>query len=173
LARDYSEPPGPALLLGTKFEAAVYKECEEQTLKGSDHFKVFVKKCKGGNFQKKTKKVIELNGFDYCLYGKLDVDFPNKIIDIKTTSNYKGKQHYLSTFQHKLYCYCEQKSLFEYLVAEFDANEKLIDHHIVNYEVDDFKALETEVIERIKEAVAFLSNNHELFELYTSKFSQY
>jgi len=174
LARDYSAPPGPALLLGTKFEDAVYA-CAGNTkpFESSEDFKWFVEQCRGGQFQRKTKSYMTIDGEQYCIYGKIDVFFPDHIKDIKTTSDYKGEKKYLSTAQHKLYCLNEHVSKFTYLVGEFNASEKLISRHAVEYEVKSWDDLQAEVEDTIHEAIDFLSRNGELMELYLTKFSLY
>jgi hypothetical protein len=131
-----------------------------------------VKECEGGQFQRKTKKIVEIEGVEYCLYGKIDVWFPSVLKDIKTTSNYKGPKHYLDSFQHLMYCYTEKVYSFEYIVAVFNEEEKLITTHKVSYTCDDVGALEQEITNRVKEAVEFLKEDEDLWKLYTSKFSR-
>jgi hypothetical protein len=184
LGRVWEEGPHYALDLGKKFEDMVYLYADREPVdKGSEHFKWFVEKCKHGRFQKKTRKIIKCGDYEFCLYGKMDAWWPNIIRDIKTTSNWKGPQKYLDSFQHKMYCFNERIADFEYLVAEFkelsEEDQKegkiapIIAHHCVTYHVDDFDALDKEVYERVMGAHAFLFGNKELYELYTHKFTQF
>ena len=175
LARDYSTPPSPAMTRGIEFENQVYAQANrEPNEKGSDHFRWFVEQCRGGQFQRKTKKYITIDDVEYCLYGKIDAWWPYIIKDIKGTGSWKGNNNYLKTFQHKLYCYTEHIDSFTYLVAVFAEDSKTItERHEVHYHVDDFKVLEEEVIETVKDAVRFLEMSSDLFELYTTKFSLY
>lgn len=167
----------PSLLLGHKFEDTVRAYAQkEQVDGGSDHFRWFVEKCKGGQWQRKTKRIITLSGVEYCLYGKIDVWFPDRIVDLKTTRRFKGSESYLSSFQHTMYCFCENIMDFEYLIAEFedkDENPRILEHHEVRYHAKDRVTLR-EKVERTVEAFAeFIGSDPKLFELYTTKFSLY
>jgi hypothetical protein len=173
LVRDYSGPVGPALQRGIDFEDAVYREAQLRTGRGSEKFQWFVQECLNGKFQFKSKRYIEVDGFEYCLYGKLDVRFDDIIKDIKGTGKWKGDANYLDTFQHKQYCYTEHISKFRYLVAVFDDDNKtILETHSVDYVVDDWKALEQEVVTKVKEVVAYIES-HKLLEAYTTEFSLY
>lgn len=176
LARIWSEPaPGSALDLGIKFEAAVVKACALTTedVKGNEHFKWIVEETRGGEFQRRTALDINIDGQDYCLYGKIDAYFPNIIKDIKTTSNWKGADHYLCSFQHKMYCYNENMRNFRYIVAEFDDAQHIVDHHAVDVDLEDRLSLEAEIVSKVKEAISFLSASTELFNLYTTTFCKH
>lgn len=168
-------PLSPALDLGIRFEDAIIKATalKPEEVTGSEHFKWVVEEVRGGEFQRKTSVMLAIDGFDYCLYGKIDAFFPEIIKDIKSTSNYKGVENYTTSFQHKLYCYNEKVRYFRYLVGEFDKDQKLIGHHAIDIDLPDPIALEAEIVKTIKEAIAFLSSNTELFTLYTTKFSLY
>jgi len=166
--------PGP-MKRGIELETAVYAHAEHQSNSGSIHFQWLVFECRGGVFQKKTKRFIELDGYEYCLYGKMDAWFPDVIKDVKTTGRYGGRQKYLDSFQHKLYCYLEQIGKFKYIIGEFDGDHpsKLIAHHEIEYEVQDWEELREEVLNRVKTAIEFLKGNKKLFDLYTTTFSRY
>lgn len=138
--------------------------------------------AEGHDFQAKAKKIVEYNAREYCLYGRIDVNFPKKIIDIKTTGNYRGKQSYLSKWQHKFYTLLEQKEHFQYVVFEFgddkgkedsDAAELLVDIHIIDYYAEDFAAINDEIMAGIEGMANFL-NEHALFKkAYLTKFNMY
>jgi len=174
LARVWSEP-NAACTLGIKFEDAVVKATllKPEEVTGSEHFKWVVEETRGGEFQRKTVVNLNIDGHDYCLYGKIDAWFPEIIKDIKTTSNWKGNDHYLGSFQHKMYCYNEDIRYFRYIVAEFDEAQHIIDHHAVDADLPDRLFLEAEIVDEIKEAIKFISSSTELFELYTTKFSNH
>ena len=55
----------------------------------------------------------------------------------------------------------------------FDENQRITDHHAVDVELNDMLALEQDIVNTIKEAVAFLSTNADLFSLYTTTYSKY
>ena len=166
-----------SFVLGHKFEDTVYAYAhKDQVDGGSEHFNWFVDKCKGGIFQKKSKRIITLDGVEYCLYGKLDVWFPDRILDIKTTRRYKGQQGYLDSFQHIMYCFNENIMDFEYLIAEFedkDEKPKILEHHEIKFHAESRDYLRERVESAVKSFVKFISSDQKLFELYTTKFTQY
>lgn len=177
LNRVYSPTLPPAAALGITFENAVYSMASKNIIdKGSDYFQQCVKECIGGTFQRKTKRFIEVDGFEYCLYGKIDVFFPAIIKDLKTTSNYKGRDSYLSSMQHIIYCFNESINNFRYVVAEFNGDEKspkIIDVHLIDYVCKDMSVLRDVIIEKIRQFISFLEEDKKLLLAYTNKFSLY
>lgn len=177
LARIWTDP-NKAAQRGIDFERRAYAILEKgvdiDKVKSSELFKKMLRQIQGGVFQKKTKRFIEVGGEEYCLYGKIDVSFPNKIIDVKTTGRYKGRDNYLKSMQHIIYCFNERISEFEYLVAEFDGDDgPMEDLHTIPFHVDDPKSLEPVIRERIAETMAFLETDKELWDLYLTQFSRY
>lgn len=165
--------PGSSLELGIDFEKRVYEHASRTlvTREGSDHFQWFVDKCRGGVFQKKCRKIIELDGDEYCLYGKIDVWFPDVLMDLKTTRNYKGASHYTSSIQHVLYMYVEQVPKFLYLVAEFtEGSKRIVDHHEIGVAVASTEALREQIDDKIRVTMDFIRRNG-LMEAYVKKFS--
>ncbi len=161
---------------GHKFEDAVYAHARtaSEGVAHTEHFLWFVSQCQGGVVQKKVKRYVTIDDAEYCLYGKIDVWFPDRIDDIKTTANYRGRDHYLRGFQHKLYCFITRIGHFRYLVAEFAGEAApVVAHHVVEYTVADWPALEVDVVSKVREFVTFLRADPKLFELYTTKFSLY
>lgn len=174
LARVWSTP-SEACLLGIKFEDAVVNATinAPDKVKGSDHFKWIVEEIRNGEFQRRTTANINIDGQDYCLYGRIDAYFPEIIKDIKTTSNYKGAEHYLSSFQHKMYCYNENIRYFRYVIAEFDSSQTIIAHHAIDVDLPNRLSLEAEIVDKIKEAMAFLTASTEFLDLYTTTFCKH
>lgn len=165
--------PGSSLELGIDFENKVYRYADAKLIvaTGSEHFQWFVSECRGGVFQKKARKIIELDGEEYCLYGKIDAWFPDVIKDIKTTRNYKGASHYTKSFQHVLYMHVERINRFEYLVAEFvEGSKACVAHYKVGVEVVDTEALRAQIDDKIRRTMDFIRRNG-LMEAYTDKFS--
>lgn len=177
--------PTPAITRGINFEKQichgqnpideVAPELREKFKKAYDliHYK-------GGSFQSKAKKIIEYDGKEFCLYGKLDVDLPTHedfpdglIIDIKTTGNYRGKSSYLSKWQHKVYTWLKRIKDFKYIVYEFDEHGNLIDIHTIDYHIDDFGPIGTEIIENLDKVVTFLRSDKKLSKAYMNKFNLY
>jgi len=87
---------------------------------GSKHFREVADKVRGAKFQQVLKKNINVEGREVLLYGKVDALFPTRIVDIKTTENYRGNDKYMGGWQHTLYCYMSGLKEFDYLVALFE-----------------------------------------------------
>ena len=178
LARIWNDP-NAAAQRGMDFEKVVYRILETKkdiaALDCSDLFKKVLKLCKGGQFQKKTKSFIVIAGEEYCIYGKIDVWFPKLIIDLKTTGNYKGRDNYLKSMQHKIYCYDEGISDFKYVVVEFtdDKGNTIKDVHEVEYHIDNPHELKDEIAGEIINVVAFRESDPKLLDLFLTKYSMY
>jgi len=177
LARVWVPPePGSSLDLGIKFEAKVcdYAAREAASIASSEHFKWFVEQCRGGVFQKKARKTIMIDDEEYCLYGKIDVWFPDLMLDIKTTRNYKGEAYYLDSIQHIMYCYMESISKFRYIVAEFVEGSNLVQaHHAIEFEAKSILALRLRIDSAIRKVLEVLKSKPGFMDLYETKFSQY
>ncbi len=176
LSRIWIEPPADSpLRLGQDFEKKVYQQADNKLIikVGSENFQWFVEQCRGGVFQKKCRKIIEVDSEEYCLYGKIDVWFPGVLKDIKTTSNYKGREAYEKSFQHVLYMYVEHIERFEYLIAEFQKGSKQIaeKHHII-IEVPDTEPLREIIDNTIRKVMGSIESSG-LMELYKTKFCLY
>lgn len=161
--------PNAAIQRGIDFEKNLNRVINEKPeIDPSPELKSILDLCKDGIQQKKTKSFIKINGVEYCLYGKIDYDFPEEIIDLKTTAKYKGERYYLNSFQHLLYCYSENKSKFKYLIAEFnnpieaEDKNKITNVIEVDYFIEDPKSLESVIIDRVQSALYFLQSDSEL-----------
>lgn len=103
-----------------------------------------VRTCDGGAFQAKVKTIKNIGGYNVVLYSKVDVLFTHKIVDIKTTGSWRGRQKYLDGWQHVLYTYVTGVKNFLYKVVVFDK-----DRPVVGYEVEyEAKPNAEEVIEQ-------------------------
>lgn len=174
--------PNDAVKNGILFEDYVYDICKKvktaddiQKIKSSDMFKRIVATCHGGKFQKVSKNFIEIDGVNYCLYGRLDVWFPALIIDIKTTGNFKGDSQYNKGWQSIFYCYNESIKDFIYLVAEWMSKTdfRLKKVHEVHIHYPDPKLLENKIVNKIREFIKFLKENPELEKAYHTKYNKY
>lgn len=180
--------PSIAIKKGIDFENTVYNviETKRDVSRASDNFRFFVDKCQGAKFQNKNKMFEDIQGDEYCLYVKEDAfwkkgskDWPDgHIKDLKTTKKWGGKDKYLNTLQHELYCLVEEIPTFEYLVAVWeDANDvdnlKIKSVHSATYVVDDFAALRKRVLDRISCAISAIKADEELWSLYLKKFCLY
>lgn len=143
-----------------------------ETVKCSDTFREICRECVGGKFQVTTKSNMKIDDIVYTLYGKIDNKQPDCILDIKTTGKFKETK-YTESIQHMIYCHNEKMKYFKYLVALFNEQGKLYDHVVVPVTIDDFQELEVALRERIREALQFLKEDNELWELYMTKFNKY
>ena len=103
----------------------------------------------------------------------MDVVLPKKIIDIKTTSNYKGPENYLKGWQHKWYCFTEEIFDFEYVVAEWGLSYTLDDVYVVKYQAPGLPELKVDIMKGVKKFIAFLKANDDLWDAYYNKYCLY
>lgn len=139
--------------------------------------------AEGGEFQTKCKKFYEYDGKEFILYGKQDIHFSPteelpliklKIIDIKTTGNYRGASSYLSKWQHKCYTLLDRIVDFQYIIYEFDNRTGMvIDIHIIDYHNNDFDAVNKEIEENLEKVIKFLRADPILKKAYLTKFNMY
>ena len=143
----------------------------------------FYDKCRGGEFQRVLKKIVTVGGQRVCLYGKSDVIFPERIVDIKTTSSdwvptgkYSSDKKYTDKSQHTMYAYISEILEFEYLVARFAEEAegvwKVIDVHQIPANTESVAAAEKKLFGKIEKALDFIHQDAEMWENYTSVFSR-
>lgn len=180
LKRIYDEEMPEPIRAGVHFEKAVYAMAHKKSPnreKGSQFFWQVVDRVKDGAFQQKTKKYVDIDGLEYCLYGKIDVRLPNEIVDIKTTTNYRGQRKYLDGWQHIMYTFTTGVSKFTYLVVEWQqvANKQyeILDLHEVTYDADDRALLKEMIVEHIKRLLRWLEVRPDLKLAYEKTFSLY
>jgi hypothetical protein len=163
------------------FEKHVYEtlsnpDVDIDNMRCSNEYKQVLRRCKGGQFQVKNKNYIIVDNKEYCLYGKEDVTFPDKILDIKTTYNFRpGK--YLTSYQHKIYLYNTKKLKFRYIVVVFkdETSNKIdrIEEIPINIREMDLKAYYDLIVKKIREIEQFFNDNQEFKTLYENKFCLY
>jgi len=166
---------------GMDFEDYIYKILESgkdiESLKCTQNFKEFLWACRGGRFQVKSKSFIKVDKVEYCVYGKIDVLFSSKIIDIKTTSKWNkfSTEKYLGSMQHIMYLYNQRLSHFEYMIAVFDGEESKTIREIktLTYVETEFHKLYERIVTAIEEQTEFLKEHPALYDLYHKTFSQY
>lgn len=107
-----------------KWATKAHREGKTEVVAGSPYFNEIATACIGGEYQAVEKINFEIEGEPALLYCRLDVKFPHKIIDIKTTTNWKGRQKYLKGWQHKCYALATGISAFEYRVLQWESAEK-------------------------------------------------
>ena len=139
----------------------------------------FFDECAGKTQQAKLQKTIEVDGQNYKLYGKADIFSPEKIIDIKTCSNWRGPEKYLDKSQHLLYITASNIPSFEYLVAVGDSIKDSVTEKM-SWVVDcvipidasmSVEEASNKLADRIREFVGFLSDNKAYMDAYISVFS--
>jgi|GEM_PF-3574746 hypothetical protein len=172
LSRIYTEP-SPEIKQGMEVEHKLNSVLTEKnySVKCSDNFRKLINKCKNSVQQKKSKKIIDIEGESFCLYGKIDYLFPKQIIDLKTTKEYKPEK-YLNSWQHKIYCYNEGIEDFLYLIAEME-DGKIEQVYELPYKVTAFEEIEASICGKIIQTIRFLELDEHLYHLYNTKFCLY
>ena len=170
--------PSPAILRGMNFEKMVCANLDDISLEDfmkkfeghSPNMDIFWKKCRTGRQQAKVSKTINIDGVDYYMYGKRDIAFADKTIDIKTTGDFKSPKYYLTRNQHPLYIACSGIEPFEYLIAEYDdVSGKCVEVYEIEATMEVEAALER-IINKIREFVSFLKTDDELMKAYNNTF---
>jgi len=142
---------------------------------GSKEFKQMLAEVAGGIYQKNGKMKTEIAGEQCLLFGRYDVWYEDRVKDVKTTGNYK-KGKYLNTFQHILYLYLTGYKKFEYNVAEWDEYPKIKRVYKETFEIGkdmSEKELKINVEQTVAEALDFLKNTDNYWELYKNNFCLY
>lgn len=166
---------------GIKFEDTVYRECskasaqgQKEVTSGTDKFQQVANLCLGGNFQKVYKKELYIPTHPpFMVYCKLDVDFPEGIIDLKTTIKWKGDKKYLKGSQHTLYLWASGKTEFEYVVVEWFSETvyQIKNIYRVPYTMKDSEVVEVQLKEKISTLIDFL-HSEKLYDDYYFTFSK-
>ena len=177
------EKPKPPLWVskGIDFENAVQTACSKAKLKsqkeikeGSEWFRIVCNKCLGGTFQGVVKKEVVRDNKNLVFYGKTDVSFPERIIDIKTTLNWKGEEKYLRGWQHLFYLWITKKEYFEYLVVVWESETSNVIQRVelVPYMIfcANSKLLEQKIFDAVDEMIAFI-HELDLYQDYLFTFS--
>ena len=174
LSRIYDKEMPAPVRRGIDFENRVYQCARKspETWSASKEFSQIVDRVRGGEFQAKAKRDLEVDGVSYTCYGKLDVLLPDEIVDIKTTNKYRPPGHYLKTAQHLIYTWAKHIPDFVYLVIVMDDNDKIIEV----YEIDFTSPGEVEVENQLIRTIRGFREDLEIMgltDLYLSKFCLY
>ena len=176
LNRIYPEPMPAPMKRGIDFEDAVYANANKDEYGGSELFHKVCELVKGADYQKKAKNLIEIDGVEYCLYGKIDVFYDDWIIDIKTTGNYKGAASYLTKWQHHFYTCMTKVKDFTYLVVEMPkdySQTRIIAVHEVEYQSPSTTYERTEIVDGVRGMRAFFDEHESLRKAYITTFNKY
>ena len=116
-------PTSEAAQAGIDFENKLttydFSDVEDETLRNI--YIDMAHKVKGGLWQVKLTKVLDVKGLTISLEGKTDVIKQSKIFDVKRTSKYDiGK--FQGNIQHASYILMSEINDFEYLINENDKN---------------------------------------------------
>lgn len=166
-----------AAKIGIDMEKQIARCAKMHKVVGTEHMQKLITMCIGGEFQKKLKKGVTIDGYDCFLYGKADVAFSDKLYDIKTTKKY-NEDKYAESFQGLFYSYINKTKQFDYLVAELTASstieEPVIkDVHIVEsgfFGPED--VLEKIVFDKIRWTIERLKAQ-DLWEVYRESYCLY
>ena len=157
MIRREKTPPTEALIRGMEFERLVCDKCnvldDEQYREYARNYFVqngvqgyevdlalqptckVAKLCRNGQQQVAVKKNVQFGNDEYHLFGYVDVMFPDKIIDIKTTGKYTEGYNYVKRSQHYLYSLCTGINTFQYLVADFKESKIPRELHEIEFEM--------------------------------------
>ncbi len=176
LAREFTETPETKA--GNDFESYVYANANVPDLEAmntSDNFKKVCRRVRGMNYQQNVKRFVKINGMEYILFCRIDALAPNDIVDIKTTSNYRGATSYLSKWQHRMYPYCTGIPNFTYLVSEWEQGSltKIKEVHEIDYVVDSFDLIGQEITQQITDFISFIESDSEMERLYYTVYNKY
>ena len=140
----------PAMALGNEFE----KECYEGKVEGISEI------IKGGAFQVVGITNVNLCGYLFVLYGRIDVLKNGVIYDIKRVSKYSDVQKYYTSVQHVMYLkLIPQAKEFKYLISDGECV------YTETYDRNDIiEPIETTIINFVN----WLKRN-DLFDLYVEK----
>lgn len=170
-----SSPMGPEAIKGIEFEDAVQKICEAGTIescKASQNFKTVCRFCEGGKFQQWCEFYFtDGEGNAVRAYGKIDVLFEDKIIDIKTTKEYKGPESYTKGWQPAIYCLAKDIAEFQFIVAEWESPEssKVAEVYPVETVMVDAADTHALLVKKYDDFVKFLKQQR-LYDAYLYDF---
>jgi len=122
--RREAKPQSGAMLDGIEFEDAVTACAKNKPIDGLhkmlwiDCAHEVAHDCRGGQFQVRLSRDLELDGVTYVCYGVLDCLRAGEIIDIKYSKTYNvGK--YRESPQHPMYFWlCPEARAFTYVVCD-------------------------------------------------------
>ena len=78
----------------------------------------------------------------------------------------------MHSIQHKIYCYVEGATRFQYVIAEWEEYPKIKDVYYEEFTVQDFEALEKDVLFATRECFDIIKDLG-LWEVYRTKYCLY
>lgn len=116
------DPPNQRMLDGRQFESMVTAYANgaelDQTHKWSAGIKEIGDIVKGGQFQVKLSRDMNIEGVDFVLYGILDNLKCGTIYDIKFSKNHKYNKYFDSPQYPFYFKLCPEAKQFDYLVSD-------------------------------------------------------
>jgi hypothetical protein len=161
---------------GIRFERAVYAQLElaPEQRKGSAMFKDLVASLEGGKTGQKLKATLDIDGDEYCLYGKTDLLYADKIVDLKCPREWKGPGKFLSSTQHSMYCVLSGIPNFEYVACVLNSETKALERvERIPYTMEDPVKEKEQLTLAIRKALGTLRQDEDLWDLYLTKFCLY
>lgn len=166
-----------AIEKGNNFEKAVYANANSDldNLQASDFFINVCKRVKGYDFQKSIKLDFEVDDEKYCCFGRIDCYSPKEIIDIKTTSNFKGDSQYLTGWQHLFYTAIPNIPNFTYLVIEWESenNYAIKSVNEVKYIMEDKEKVFNTITDGIRTFIDYLKHDDDMSNAYYTIYNKY
>lgn len=131
------------------------REFEDRVCKGNDP--VFSKYVKGGAFQVKAYKELEIQGLPITLFGILDVLKNGRIMDIKRVTKYTPRK-YKTSHQHSMYMYLVPEGLdFTYLIADDNIESPVVEKRKNGYHLEHYERYNCEdIVETVEKFLSFL-----------------
>lgn len=137
---------------GLDFESTVEVCCRRDvdSWTASKKFIDVVDRCRGGKWQQVAKKTIDVDGEEHLLYGRIDILFPEEIVDLKTTNKHRAPGHYLKGIQHKIYSYATGIPEFVYLVVVMDDDDQIVESYEVEWTSPPADELEADLARMVR-----------------------
>lgn len=168
--------PNEAIKRGMLFEDTVNKNCNRPGIDEFNSTQIFKDVChtvKNAEQQKKFKKIMQIDDKEFLLYGKADYVFKDKIIDLKTTKDYKGKDKYLKGWQHIIYTAISKIKEFEYLIVEWNDCSLPGELFTIKYTMNDIEENNISIREKIKEIMSFIESDDKMSKMYYNDFNMF
>jgi hypothetical protein len=133
----------------------------------------FSKYVKGGAFQVKVAKDIDIDGVPLTFYGILDVLKAGRIMDIKRTGRYQFPK-FKTSHKHAMYMYLVPEAIdFTYLIADDNIESKDEEKRQKGYHFEHYIRENSEdIVKTVSHFLSWLKAN-DLFDTFTQKWVMY
>lgn len=164
---------------GLLFEDAVQKMAETGDIeitapfmKQQSFYDIAAELC-GFQWQQWKEAYMEVEDYGTVkMVGRLDALSDNLIVDLKTTSSFKGEHKYRKNWQHKFYCHWTGIPKFKYIVTEWENEDSLSIAQVYHIEITQPLApAKEEIYNGIRGFFAFLKT-HNLWDDYVYVYSK-